>query len=260
MNKFRINLHGLGVALLCVALPFGYASSSSHGKAIGATMIQGGPGSVGQLAGGLSPTSSGVNQSTQSSGPIVVNWNITESHAKPKVINGITYEPVQKKANVNLTVNQDGSWNFSGSFPANPNRDIDVVVGLKSSEGTIVLFRYAGSLVNGGQWNQTGSNQTLKDNFKAFSPAHWYANYRQPLSAEGIAKLYADKEANKKAMAAAQKAEAEAQEKAEVAAEAARQKSNSNTSSNGGSSVMGDVANVLTGGLSSLGSAILSIF
>src|SRR5580704_210662 len=77
------------------------------------------------------PTASGVQQAPASSGPIVINWKIKVGDGKDKVINGVTYTPVTKSADVNLTVNEDGSWNFSGSFPENPNRDLDVVVGLK---------------------------------------------------------------------------------------------------------------------------------
>jgi hypothetical protein len=87
-------------------------------------------------------------------------------------------------------VNEDGSWNFSGSFPSKPDHDLDVVVGLKSHDGTLILFRYVGSLTNGAQFNKTGTNETIKDNFASFKPADWYADYRQPLSSEGLEKKY----------------------------------------------------------------------
>jgi|GEM_PF-1908172 len=209
---------------------------------------------------GKSPTASGIKHKKHN-GPIVVNWKIKPRALPPKVIDGVKYEPVDKDSDINLTVNPDGSWNFSGSFPAKPDHDIDVVMGLKSSEGSIVLFRYAGNMQNGVNFNKTGVSQTLKDNFKAFQSESWYANYRMPESAEGIAQKYEQRKRRKDREEKAQEHREADKERQEVAAEAARLRAHQPSSSGGGggvSNVLGDVANTLSSGVSAVGNAVES--
>jgi hypothetical protein len=221
-----------------------------------------------------SPTASGVKHRNHPQGPIVINWKIKVGTKKAKVIDGVKYEPVDKPADVNLTVNEDGSWNFSGNFPEKPDHDIDVVMGLRSSEGSIVLFRYSGPMAHGVDFNKTGVSQTIKDNFKAFRHESWTANYRMPETSEGIAKMYEERKKRKEDEEKSKKHREEEKEKQEVAAEVARRKNHDGGSSSGGgggSSLLGDVANTLANGvsdvtgavggvISDVGSSILSIF
>ena len=195
---------------------------------------------------------SGVKSESHPSGPIVHNWSFKVGNGKPKIIGGVKYDPVQETGDANLTINSDGSWNFSGNFPKKPDRDLDIVMGIKSSQGSVILFHYSGGISNGAQWDKTGVNQTLKDDFKAFTNDRWYASYSTPLSAAGIAKQYAEREARKKKLKAEELAKEQKEEQQQAAAAAAQQQQNSG---GGGSSVwstVGDVAGAIGGALLSI--------
>ena len=217
---------------------------------------------------------SGLKEETHQTGPIVHPWKFKVGHRKTEVIKGVEYESKERKGEVNLTVNSDGSWNFSGTFPAIPDHDVDIVMGIKSKQGSIVLFRFAGGIDNGAQFNKTGTSQTLKDNFQAFEDHKWYANYRTPLSKEGIAKRYEERKKKKEEMKDEERAKDEAKEKkqaARQAAEAARQRSRQQQGggrSNGGGgiggaissavSTVGDVTNTLLNGAAAAGNAVVN--
>ena len=222
---------------------------------------------------------SGVKEETNQTGPIVHTWKFNVGKRKTEVINGVEFESKARKGEINLTVNSDGSWNFSGTFPAIPDHDVDIVMGLRSKQGSIVLFRFAGGIDNGTQFNKTGTSQTLKDNFMAFEDHKWYANYRTPLSKEGIAKRYEEREKKKKELKDEDKAKEEAKEKkqaARQAAEAGRQRAaqhqgsgqNNGGQDNGGGgiggaissavSTVGDVTNTLLNGAAAAGNAVVS--
>lgn len=107
---------------------------------------------------------SGVKQfaAQDESKPIVINWD-------DKFI-----EPGQYNARISLTINSDGSYNFAGDLPAvNSGQgwplEFSLALGVKSSEGSVILFPYSGSLKYGRVWNKQGSNRTIKDNWKAFA-------------------------------------------------------------------------------------------
>jgi hypothetical protein len=216
---------------------------------------------------------SGLKHEVTQSGPIVHNWNFKVGHNKSKDIGGVEYEAEAKKGNINLTVNSDGSWNFSGTFPAETGHDVDIVMGLKSSQGSIILFRFAGSIDNGAQFNKTGTSQTLKDNFQAFQDHSWYANYRTPLNSEGIAKKYEARKKKKEQMQEEDRKKEEDKERKEAAKDAVKaykwrqqqqggQNNGGGNQNNGGGgdgggvvgkaiSAVGDVTNTLLNGATS---------
>jgi hypothetical protein len=122
---------------------------------------------------------SGVKQSASTTGPITVKWRL-------KKVNGTA----------NLIVNPDGTYLFSGTVKdKQADRDLDITIALKSSLGGVILFQYAGNAADGVQWSKQGQDPILKDNFQTFaSKTNWDGAYRLPLSKEGVAKLYEERE------------------------------------------------------------------
>jgi hypothetical protein len=88
---------------------------------------------------------------------------------------------------VNVTINPDGTWNYSGNVGKDPQWELSgcaftVVLGVKSSEGTVVAFRHDSKLEKENpasySWEKQGKNNTLKDNFKSFAKDHdWYGSW-----------------------------------------------------------------------------------
>jgi hypothetical protein len=81
------------------------------------------------------------------------------------------------KGDANLTINPDGTWNFTGSFPwSEQGSHMDFVMGVRDSRGTLIIFTASPlSTAEGYIWNKQGKNQTIKDNFSAFEGGyHWY--------------------------------------------------------------------------------------
>ena len=81
------------------------------------------------------------------------------------------------KGDANLTLNPDGTWNFTGSFPwSEQGSHLDLVMGVKDSKGTLIIFTTSTlSTREGYIWNKQGKNQTIKDNFSYFEDKyHWY--------------------------------------------------------------------------------------
>jgi hypothetical protein len=138
-------------------------------------------------------------ESKPESGPIVENYKIVE-HVILK--DGKKGEYIMGTANV--TVNPNGSWNFSGQMnpypgetvrgltPERPTQEICMVEGpdvelnilfaLKSSEGIVIAFKHAAALGKENpqsySWETQGNNNTIKENFKAFAKKHdWYASW-----------------------------------------------------------------------------------
>jgi len=193
----------------------------------------------------------GVKTAPPSNGPIVVNWHFKKD-------SGLA----------NLTVNQDGTWLYSGHYKQRKSgKDLDVVLALKSSTGGVVLFQYVGDASNGADWSEQGKSDILKDDFQTFAGKHdYYGEYRLHESAEGRAKLFAEREKKKEELkkeeeeakkrheekvAAEKKAERERLEKKER--EEAEQASNSGSNSSSVWSTVGSVA-------AAVGGALLSIF
>jgi len=148
--------------------------------------------------------------------PIVVNWKLHK-------LNG----------NVNVTINPDGSSDFSGGFKdKKPGDDWDITIAVKSTTGAIIVFHYEGDAANGIQFSKTGSSAFLKDDFSSFASKHtWSGVYRFHLNAAGRKKHYEEVEARRKKLhEEAEEAikkhdekllkQKEAEEKAEAQAEA----------------------------------------
>ncbi len=108
-------------------------------------------------------------------GPIVDKWTIAEHY---KSTDGKKEEV--KFGTANLTINPDGSWNFSGEMNHELSGcEFNAVMAVKSSEGTVIAFKHsAAQLTDKPQsysWEKQGNNRTLKDNYKAFAKEHdWY--------------------------------------------------------------------------------------
>ena len=108
-----------------------------------------------------------IHHAPPSKGPIVVNWHF------------------KKKAGLaNLIVNPDGTYLFSGKYTHKvPNKDLEIVIALKSALGGVFLFHYLGHVSSGGvQWSKQGQSAILKDDFKTFAGKHdWVGSYHFPL-------------------------------------------------------------------------------
>jgi len=96
------------------------------------------------------------------SAPIVVNWEFRDG-----------------TGNMNLTLNRDGRYVFSGANNRHKkNKDFDISLALKGSTGAIIMFRYAGDASNGAQWSKGGQSSFLSDDFALFaSKVKWHAAY-----------------------------------------------------------------------------------
>lgn len=128
------------------------------------------------------------------SAPIVQNWTLHKL-----------------KGSVNLVVNPDGTWIFSGGFAdKKPGHNFDITFALKSSTGAIYLFHYEGDAANGVQFSKQGESPLLKDDFATFAHHHWSASYVFHLNEEGRLARY---EALEKKREAIHKAEVEARKR-----------------------------------------------
>jgi hypothetical protein len=182
--------------------------------------------------------------------PIAINWNMHKVNGK-----------------VNVTVNPDGTWIFSGGFKdKKPLDDWDISFALKSTTGAIYIFHYEGNAADGIEFSKTGQSAILKDDFASFSHHKWSAVYTFHPNAAGRRAHYEAEEKNKeeirKAEAEARKrhdekvvAEKRAEQKAEANAEAqweeqyAKQHPSSSGGSGGGGflSTIGSVASTVGG-------------
>jgi hypothetical protein len=98
--------------------------------------------------------------------PIVVNWTLKKLDGK-----------------VNITVNPDGTWDFSGGFKdKKPGDDWDISVGIKSSTGAIYIFHYEGDAGHGVEFSKQGASTILKDDFASFAHHGWSGSYNFHLS------------------------------------------------------------------------------
>jgi hypothetical protein len=150
---------------------------------------------------------SGIQQQPPAPGPISHSWHM-------KKVNGTA----------NIVVNPDGSYIFSGQVnDKKPNRDFDITLALKSNLGAVVLFEYAGNDANGAQWSKQGQSDALKEDFSTFAGKHETAwAYTLPLSSEGRAQLYEERE-RKKAELRKEEEEAKKRHEEKVAAEKKRE-------------------------------------
>ncbi len=159
---------------------------------------------------------------------------------------------------LNITINSDGTWDFSGTGKAFPHKDYDVSLALRNPMGEMILFQYVGDATNGIQFSKQGQTEILKDNFASFAKGHsssWA--YRFSLDKEGRALAYEarmkklealrreEEEARKKheeKIAAEKKAAREREEQQQIAAERAQQQKQS---SGGGGSSVGSVMSTI---------------
>jgi hypothetical protein len=151
---------------------------------------------------------------------------------------------------LNITVNSDGTWDFSGTGKAFPHKDYDVTLALRNPMGEMVLFQYVGDATNGIQFSKQGQSEILKDNFASFAKGHsssWAYRFSEDKEGRRLAyearmrKLEAlrkeEEEARKRhdeKVAAEKKAARQREERAQVAAE---QRAQQQSSGGGGSSV-----------------------
>jgi hypothetical protein len=188
--------------------------------------------------------------------PIVHNWHL-------KKLDG----------QINLVVNPDGTWIFSGSFKdKKPGDDFDVTYALKSSTGAVYLFHYEGDAASGVDFSKQGVSSILKDDFSTFAHHAWSGVYTFHLSAEGRRARYeaaekkkeeirrAEEEARKRhdeKLLAQKKAEERQEARAEVAWEEqyASQHPSGSGGGGGGSSVAG-VASTISSVVGSVGSVV----
>jgi hypothetical protein len=117
--------------------------------------------------------------------------------AKPIVIN---WKLHKLDGNVNITINPDGSSDFSGGFKdKKPGDDWDISIAVKSSTGATIVYHYEGDAANGIQFSKTGSSAFLKDDFSNFASKHtWSGSYKFHLNAAGRRKHYEEMEAKRK--------------------------------------------------------------
>jgi hypothetical protein len=98
--------------------------------------------------------------------PIVVNWTLKKLDGK-----------------VNIIVNPDGTWDFSGGFKdKKPGDDWDISIGIKSSTGAIYIFHYEGDAAHGVEFSKQGTSDLLKDDFSTFAHHGWSGSYNFHLS------------------------------------------------------------------------------
>jgi hypothetical protein len=121
--------------------------------------------------------------------------------AAPATTGPISHTFTLSKINgtLNILVNPDGKWNFSGSSSRKfSGKDFDVTLALKNGSGAVILFEWSGDASNGIQFSKQGTNPILKDNFASFASGHHMAwDYRFTETAAGRAQLYAERQAKK---------------------------------------------------------------
>jgi hypothetical protein len=132
------------------------------------------------MDGGTKDIDSGKHhEKNKGEGPLVLTWKMTQRRELPR-------KEVIKIGNVNLTLNSDGSWNFSGQMNETDVFGTDfrfyIVMAVRSSEGTSVLFSHSDVVRKSNpesySWQKQGNNPTIKDNFKSFKEdldwaGHW---------------------------------------------------------------------------------------
>jgi hypothetical protein len=111
-------------------------------------------------------------------GPLVHTFIVKQD------VNGLNGKPF---GTANVTLNPDGTWNYSGDVGKDLNWalsgcEFNVVIGVKSAEGTVIAFRHTAALEKekpgSYSWQKQGKNATIKDNFKAFAKDHdWYGSW-----------------------------------------------------------------------------------
>jgi hypothetical protein len=125
---------------------------------------------------------------------------LTQPAAPGPISHTFTLSKIDGK--LNILVNPDGKWLFSGSSPKKfPDKDFDVSLALKNKSGAIILFEWCGNASNGIQFSKEGTSHILKENFASFASGHHMAwDYRFSETAAGRAKLYEERMKKKEAL------------------------------------------------------------
>ncbi len=180
------------------------------------------------LAFAVSSTMSQAPTTTAATTPAMTPVETTPVQTQPATPGPISHNFHLNKINgtLNVTVNSDGTWDFSGTGKALPHKEYDVSVALKNKAGEMILFQYIGDATHGIQFSKQGQDTILKDNFASFAAGHKFAcSYRFSEDKEGRALAY---EARMKKLEALRREEEEARKRHDekVAAEkkAAREK------------------------------------
>jgi len=115
---------------------------------------------------------------------------------------------------LNILINPDGKWLFSGSSSTKfSDKDFDVTLALKNSSGAVILFEWCGDASRGIQFSKEGTNVILKENFASFASGHRMAwDYRFTETAAGRAKIYEERMKKKTALKDAQLKQEEQEE------------------------------------------------
>jgi hypothetical protein len=186
--------------------------------------------------------------------PIVHNWQLKKLDGK-----------------INLVVNPDGTWIFSGSFKnKKPGDDFDITFALKSSTGAVYLFHYEGDAASGVDFSKQGQSVILKDDFATFAHHAWSGVYTFHLSTAGRKARYEAEEKKKEEIRRAEEearkrhdeklvAEKKAEEKQEARAEAQWEEqyaSQHPSGGGGGGSSIAGVASTVSSVVSSVGSVV----
>jgi hypothetical protein len=89
----------------------------------------------------------------------------TPAEASPVVSHPATTGPIShtytlKKVDgsINILVDPDGTWNFSGNTKSFPGKDFDITLALKNTTGAVILFQYVGDASHGIQFSKQGQN------------------------------------------------------------------------------------------------------
>jgi len=136
-----------------------------------------------------------------STNPPIATVAATPAEASPVVSHPATSGPISHNytlknvdGKLNILVDRDGTWNFSGSAKAFPYKDFDVTLALKNTDGAVVLFQYVGDATHGIEFSKQGKNDILKENFASFAKSHKSAwEYRLYENAAGKRRLYEER-------------------------------------------------------------------
>jgi hypothetical protein len=121
---------------------------------------------VGQAAEAALVETTGTQHAGPTTGPIVKHWEFRD-----------------KAGSVHLTINQNGSYVFSGNYDnKTPDQYIEVGIGLEMGSvffPDVFRWQYLGNVSKGGvKWNVKGRNSYLAQDFREFASSHvWGAGY-----------------------------------------------------------------------------------
>jgi hypothetical protein len=208
-----------------------------------------------------------VSSATAQPAPTTTPAEASPVVSHPATTGPISHNYILKKVDgtLNILVDPDGTWNFSGNTKSFPGKDFDVTLALKNSTGAVVLFHYIGDASHGIQFSRQGQNPILKENFTSFASSHKSAwEYRLYESAAGKRAAYearekkreelrkAEEEARKRhdeKVAAEKRAELKAEEQAELKWEEQQQaQQHQQSSGGGGGTSVGSVLSAIASG------------